>query len=180
MRSALIRLLLVCVLAMGGVVAAPAQVACACSCAPLSTAEALASAAAVFDGEVVSASRPTTGFSGELLTYTIRVDRVFKGEVPALVVVRSEQSSATCGLALSGSVTVFAYGEASYLRTSLCSPPAKLDRSKLGAGKAPLPSASPTPAPEAAPASPIDTRTVVSVLVVLVVVGAGFVWMRRR
>ncbi|MBK8460267.1 MAG: hypothetical protein WAS07_15080 [Micropruina sp.] len=142
----LLRILAALVLMVVAGVATPAWVACACSCAALDTDQAMRNASAVFDGTVKATSRPTTGLSAEQIEYTIAVSRVYQGSVPAEVVVRSYASSSSCGAELTGQVTVFAQGPTDSLRTNLCSAPATIDRSLLGAGQPPT-SAPPMPEP---------------------------------
>jgi len=159
MRSTLLRMLAIAVLALS-VAVGPAPLACACSCKGLTTAEALASADAVFEGDVVAAGTPKGGSSAELVPYTITVSRVFKGAVPSLAVVRSEASEASCGIVLKGPVVVFATGGPDDLRTTLCSVPAPLDRAQLGAGTAPSPGRRPSePTASAAAEGPVATHT---------------------
>ena len=57
----LLRLLTVVALTMGVAAIIQVPVACACSCATRTTAEALDAATAVFDGEVIATSQPTSG-----------------------------------------------------------------------------------------------------------------------
>ena len=88
MRSMSLRLLMSVLVALGLGAAVPAQVACACSCAEVGTAEALRNASAVFEGDVVSLTQPSTGSSDEPIAYTVAVTTVYKGSLPATVVVR--------------------------------------------------------------------------------------------
>ncbi len=147
---------MVTLLALVGLVAAPAPVACACSCRVTTTAEALAESSAVFSGEVVASATPSTGSSVEPVRYLIRADRVYKGDLPVLVTVSSAAHEDSCGLVLAGKVTVFARGPVLALRTDLCAAPVTVDRAVLGNGVAPtrgpedsgpLPSPAPAPAP---------------------------------
>ncbi|MBK8446828.1 MAG: hypothetical protein IPL41_09170 [Micropruina sp.] len=180
-------------LALASIMLGPTPVACACSCAPVTTADALARSSAVFEGEVVAAGAPTGGFSAELVSYTITVSRVFKGSVPAQVVVRSEASEASCGIVLKGHVVVFASGASDDLRTTLCSVPEKLDRAELGEGTnpastTPTPTAStteagstPTPLPDALADSALDAAPLVLwTLAGLVAVAVLVSWLVRR
>lgn len=174
-----LRILVVLLLALAGAIAAPASVACACSCAVLDTDEALANASAVFDGEVVATSQPTGGSSAELIEYTIEVTRVYKGSVPARVVVRSAVDGASCGIELVRNVTVFASGPVDDLRTTICDAPVTLDRAKLGTGYAPEPVATPTPESPTTSAftlAPLILGTLAGVLVL----GGVVFWMVRR
>lgn len=164
-----------------GAVTVPAPVACACSCAEVDTETALADATAVFDGTVVSASAPTGNSSADPIYYTIDVSRVYKGEVPATVIVSSAASGASCGVELSGQVTVFAGRSDGVLHTTLCSAPFELDRSKLGPGALPAPA----PAQPPAPPSPVDAAQpnlplVVGVVACVLVIAAAVIWLVRR
>lgn len=175
MPTMVVRTLVALLLALVGVVAAPSSVACACSCMGLDTDEAMARASAVFDGEVVARTKPSGGFSGELIEYTIEVSRVYQGSVPTKVIVRSAAESASCGAELSGRVTVFAHGPVEDLQTTLCSAPVTLDRSKLGAGSPP------TSSPIEEPPSGFDPGLLAfsAVAGVVVLIGVS-VWLTRR
>jgi hypothetical protein len=189
MPTMALRILAALLLTLVAGVAAPTSVACACSCAALDTDEAMRNSSAVFDGTVVATSRPTGGSSAELIEYTIEVSRVYQGSVPALVVVRSALSGASCGAELAGRVTVFAQGPIDDLNTTSCSAPATIDRSRLGAGHPP-PSAPPTtrtpdpaatPAPEPSPTSNFVTGPLMVGTVAGILVLAGLaIWMVRR
>lgn len=178
----LLRLLTVVALTMGVATIIQVPVACACSCATRTTAEALDAATAVFDGEVIATSQPTSGFSGELITYSIRVTRVYKGGVPAVVTVRSEASEGSCGVRLSGTPTVFAYGLWGDLRTGLCSAPIRLDRAELGVGFTPTPAPAPsgTGEPPASPPPPSWVGPVIWSLVGVGIAAAVLVLRLRR
>lgn len=115
----------------------------------MNTAEAVAAAAVVFEGLMVSVGpKDSSGFR----TYTYHVTRVYKGEAPRQVRVRTTDDSDSCGMRLASGV-VFGYGAGGELTTNTCVQPRPLDRSQLGPGTAtPTPSApAPTPTPTAAP-----------------------------
>ena len=174
------RILAALLLTLLAAVATPASVVCACSCAVIDTEEAMANASAVFDGAVAATSQPTGGNSAELIDYTIDVTRVYQGSVPARVIVRSAVSGASCGVELTGDVTVFAQGPVEDLRTTSCSAPATVDRSRLGAGSPPSTASSATPSPEP-PVSTLDTGLLVfGALAGVVVLAGAAIWMVRR
>lgn len=171
-----LRALAAVLLTLAGAIVVPSSMACACSCAQVSTDEAMANSTAVFDGVVVAHSQPLGGSSAEQIEYTIDVTRVYKGGVPARVIVRSAVSGASCGAELVGEVTVFAQGSIERLSTTLCSAPSTLDRSRLGAGS------TPTPAPPAPPA-PVRSDVglpVWGIVAGLVVLGGAGVWLLVR
>lgn len=180
----LLRLLAVVLLTLAGGVVTPAGLACACSCAPLTTTEALRNASAVFDGEVIAGTPATASGSGDPIAYTIAVTRVYKGSVPARVLVTSAASEASCGVRLSGEVLVFARGSYDALTTTLCSAPNPVDRAKLGTGRTPAP-LTPSPVATAVP-TPADvtpwwgTPTAWLAGTGVLALVAVVVWMRRR
>ena len=159
-----LRLLMSVLVALGLGAAVPAQVACACSCAEVDTAEALRTASAVFEGDVVSSTQPAT------------------------VVVRSAASEASCGVELKGHVTVFAHGDNDALNATLCSAPVRLNRAELGEGHTPVavPSAATvtTPAGRTTPApttQPTSTEPLLWGGVALLLGAAALViWLARR
>ena len=178
-----LRILACLVLGLVAGVAAPTSVACACSCAALSTDEAMRNSSAVFNGTVIATSRPTGGSSAELIEYTIEVSRVYQGSVPAEVVVRSAVSSASCGAELTGQVTVFAHGPTDGLGTTSCSAPTIIDRTRLGAGHAPTaaPETSSTTTPGPSFTSDFVTRPlIVGTLAGMVVLAGVALWIVRR
>jgi len=189
MPTMVLRILAALLLTLVAGVAAPTSVACACSCAALDTDEAMRNSSAVFDGTVMATSPPTGGSSDELIEYTIQVSRVYQGSVPAVVVVRSAVSGASCGAELAGQVTVFAQGAIDGLSTTSCSAPAILDRSRLGAGHppraAPLTTLAPEPSATASrgPLSTSDLVTgppLVGTVAALLVLAGVVIWMVRR
>lgn len=133
----------------------------------------MANTSAVFDGVVVATSQPTGGNSAELVEYTIDVSRVYRGRVPARVIVRSAVSGASCGVELVGQVTVFAQGPVDGLFTTACSVPSTVDRSRLGAGSTPTPLPPQPVAPDAAP-------LMWGILAGLVALGGAAIWLVRR
>lgn len=168
-----LRTLAALLLTLVATIAVPSSMACACSCAQVSTDEAMANSTAVFDGVVVTHSQPVGGSSAELIEYSIDVTRVHKGDVPARVIVRSAVSGASCGAELVGQVTVFAQGSVDTLFTTLCSAPSTLDRSRLGAGS------TPTPVPPA-PAQPHSGPLVWGIVAGVLVLGGAAILLVRR
>ena len=110
-RRLCVSLLLGCLLAIAGaVVASPAS---ACSCVGGTTAEFFERADAVFTGSLVSREVERTGAVGssaDPALHVFAVDAVYKGTVHEEQGVVSPESSASCGLELSGEgrVVVFA------------------------------------------------------------------------
>ncbi|MFT4295895.1 MAG: hypothetical protein QM582_10835 [Micropruina sp.] len=189
MVHAVSRLVLIALVALMGLVGVPAPPACACSCKGFTTDEAVREASAVFAGEVIATTHHTTGDIMESVHYTIRVGRVYKGTVPTQVVVTTAPGEPSCGLRLSGRVTVFASGTGDTLQTSLCNAPLKLEVAKLGPGVAPTTpspeaSPSPTPTPSQSPAAEPGAAPdwlvpgLIGVVVVLAAIGGG--WLVRR
>lgn len=192
----LVRLVLVVVVAVAGAVLRPANVACACSCRALTTAEAVAQASAVFEGDVTAVVPPSrTGqwSSNDPVAYTVRVAQVYKGSVPAETVVTSATSEASCGVELKGHVVVFADGPAYAMSTTLCSVPAPLNRSQLGPGRPPAtrwlsespPPSAGAPAPSADGSPSTDSSGWWATVTWLalggaVVLGGLLVWRRRH
>lgn len=95
----------------------------ACSCMKLTPAEGLSSAYAVFIGEVTKIEPNTaTKFGG--IEITLRVSKVWKGEVGEQVKVRTAGTSAACGYRFVEGERYLVYAdrdEADPMRVSLCS-----------------------------------------------------------
>jgi hypothetical protein len=95
----------------------------ACSCMKLTPAEGLSSAYAVFIGEVTTLEPNTaTKFGG--VEITLRVSKVWKGEIGEQVKVRTAGSSAACGYSFVKGERYLVYAdrdEADPMRVSLCS-----------------------------------------------------------
>lgn len=181
MPTMVLRVLAALLLTLLAAVTASAPVACACSCAVIETEEAMANASAIFGGTVVATSQPKGGNSAELIDYTIDVTRVYQGSVPARVIVRSAISDASCGVELTGDVTVFAQGPVEDLRTTSCSAPATIDRARLGAGNPPSPASIATPSPKPRSTAAFDTGPLFLGALAGVLALAGIaIWMVRR
>ena len=89
--------LLVVGLATVVVAEAPAHAACTCKRPPL--AQQVNKADAVFSGTVTMASGPTTMGKRQIMSYDVKVDRVYKGDVSSpRVTVKSDADPAGCGL----------------------------------------------------------------------------------
>lgn len=190
MPTTVARILAALLLALAAAIASPTQVAYACSCADIDTDQAMENASAVFDGAVAVTSEPTSGASSELIESIIEVTRVYQGSVPATVTVRSAASGASCGVELTGEVTVFAQGPVEDLRTTSCSAPASIDRARLGAGRPPAGAPAATEAPISPHTSEFDldggplvlgmlAKVLGTLAGALVLVGAA-TWMVRR
>lgn len=95
----------------------------ACSCMKLTPSEGLTSSYAVFTGEVTTIEPNTaTRFGG--VEITLRVKKVWKGDIGAQVKVRTAGSSAACGYSFAKGETYLVYAdrdEADPMRVSLCS-----------------------------------------------------------
>lgn len=201
-------------LLLGGVVAgvvvsaAPAQ---ACSCAMLGPQQRLDAADAVFIGDVVARKGkgvwegPSGVFVGGTFTYTIAVDRVFKGDVAATQQVVASPDSPACGITLPDHGSVIIYGLAGgdispggvgklapdQYRTTLCSGSKKATQAPASYGQGwPPEGAAPAPGTPgsgaddgAAPASGSQLPVVVAVAAVLALaagVGGALAVRRRR
>ena len=95
----------------------------ACSCMKLTPAEGLSSSYAVFTGEVTNIEPNTaTKFGG--VEITLRVRKVWKGEIGEQVKVHTAGSSAACGYNFAKGESYLVYAdrdEADPMRVSLCS-----------------------------------------------------------
>jgi len=95
----------------------------ACSCMKLTPSEGLSSSYAVFTGEVTNIEPNTaTKFGG--VEITLRVKKLWKGEIGAEVKVRTAGSSAACGYNFAKGESYLVYAdrdEADPMRVSLCS-----------------------------------------------------------
>ena len=164
--------------------------ASACSCVSASVAEHRRQADAVFSGEVLERSGGRDGVGS--VTYTVRVDRVFKGEVAAEQEVLSGAQSSACGIELEAAqrALFFAHSAESgsapaRLSTSSCSGtrPGGGGRG-LGAGHPPTGgSTDPSPAEVSAagPGVPQDHGLPVLGLLGLVpLLGVGALALQRR
>ena len=104
----------------------------ACSCMKISPSEGLSSSHAVFTGEVTKLEPNTaTKFAG--VAVTLRVHKVWKGDVGEQVEVHTAGSSAACGYGFAIGETYLVYAsrdEADPMRVSLCSRTAPLADAK--------------------------------------------------
>jgi hypothetical protein len=76
---------------------APAHAACTCERPPL--AQQVNEADGVFSGTVTMASGPTTSGKRQIMSYDVKVDRVYKGDISSpSVTVKSDADPARCGL----------------------------------------------------------------------------------
>lgn len=126
----------------------------ACSCAmPASVAEELGRSDVVFDGTVVSGSKPSKLFmqsSGDPVIWSFQAHEIWKGQVASAIKVKSAQSGASCGYEFQEGqrYIVYARGTGDDLEVSLCSrtslqTAASSDIAELGSGSIPpAPSAS--------------------------------------
>ena len=104
----------------------------ACSCMKLTPSEGFTSSFAVFTGEVIDIDKnQTTRFGG--LEVTLRVKKVWKGELDEEVEVHTAGSTAACGYPFAEGTTYLVYAvrdEADPMRVSLCSRTAPVDDAK--------------------------------------------------
>ncbi len=99
MQSPLRRLLVVLVLGLTTVVVAEAPAHAACTCESLSLPKKVSKADGVFSGTVSMASGPTTAGKRQIMSYDVKVDRVYKGDISSLTVtVKSDADESRCGL----------------------------------------------------------------------------------
>ena len=94
------RLLVLLVIGLATVVVAdaPAHAACTCQRPPL--AQQVNQADGVFSGTVTMASGPTTSGKRQIMSYDVKVDRVYKGDISSpSVTVKSDADPSKCGLA---------------------------------------------------------------------------------
>ena len=76
---------------------APAHAACTCERPPL--ARQINDADGVFSGTVTMASGPTTSGKRQIMSYDVKVDRVYKGDITSpRVTVKSDADPSHCGL----------------------------------------------------------------------------------
>ena len=76
---------------------APARAACTCQRPPL--AQQVNDADAVFSGTVTMASGPTTSGKRQIMSYDVKVDNVYKGDITSpQVTVKSDADPTRCGL----------------------------------------------------------------------------------
>jgi len=99
MTGLLQRVLVLLVLGVTAVVVdAPAHAACSCERPPLP--QQVNQADGVFSGTVTMASGPTTSGKRQIMSYDVKVDRIYKGQIGSpRVTVKSDADPASCGLA---------------------------------------------------------------------------------
>jgi hypothetical protein len=154
-----LRLVAVSVVAVLGLAAHREAEACKCMVPPPPE-EAMASAAAVFEGTVTEVRQPEGGAAHGRIEVTLRVGRRFKGAGADTVTVTTSTSSASCGYGFEQGRTYLVYageGDEGRLSVSLCSRTARIedagdDLSALGGGQGAGPG--PAPSPEAPAAEP--------------------------
>ena len=164
--------------------------ASACSCVAASLDEHRRRADAVFSGEVLRRSGGRDGTGS--VTYTVRVDRVFKGEVASEQEVLSGAQSSACGIDLQAAqrAVFFAHGDASRsapsgLRTDSCSGTRAGDPGHdLGQGRPPTSATAAPTAPELTTAErrvpQEDGVPVLGLLAGVPLLGLGVLALRRR
>ena len=135
------------------VVAGPAH-ARPCKCQRPPVTQAVEAADGVFSGTVTMASGPTTSGKRQMMSYDVKVDRVYKGDISSpRVTVKSDASESACGLAgmtADNRYLFFVRAADANLLANRCggTAPATSARTQkivalLGAGTTPIP---PTPA----------------------------------
>ena len=93
------RLLVLVVVALTTVIVSDASAHAACRCKDLSLPQQVNNAGAVFSGTLTMASGPTTSGDRQTMSYDVKVDRVYKGDIKSpRVTVKSDASEAACGL----------------------------------------------------------------------------------
>lgn len=109
------------VLAALGVVAGPAPLACACSCANGTEAEYQEWADLIFTGVTVDANQSPLSLvrsSADPVTYTFAVESVHKGVAPSRISITSAMDSAICGASFAVGYRYRVYAKAG--ETNLC------------------------------------------------------------
>jgi len=168
----------------------------ACTCKRLTLEEKVAAADAVFSGTLTMASGPTTSGKRQVMSYDVKVDRVYKGEFGSpRATVKSDAAADACGL--TGMVAdtrylFFARARNDNLVANACggTAPATSARTQkvvalLGAGTTPNP---PTPEkPTFTPVADADPPTLATIaapgaaMVLLGLLGVMlFGWLGRR
>ena len=93
------RLLVLVVVALTTVIVSDASAHAACRCKDLSLPQQINNAGAVFSGTLTMASGPTTSGDRQTMSYDVKVDRVYKGDIKSpRVTVKSDACEAACGL----------------------------------------------------------------------------------
>lgn len=164
---------------------APAQPACACSCAQLTPTEAVSRAQTVFSGRLESVEGADGGASADPVRYHFVVDRVLKGQATDRQVVESAASSASCGLEgmeAGKDYLVMAETSGATMSASLCGGTTRLTPERLAAvEKVTGPGSTPSPAPAGTARQPAWRIPVLPLgLAVAVITGALVVWRSRR
>jgi hypothetical protein len=145
------RLLVALLIALSGVVftQTPAH---ACKCAPANTGQHIKKATTVLLGTITAMSK-----QGNVQTYEVRVEKVFKGVATPRVTLRTASQSATCGL--SGLATdrryvIFGTRQGDVFQVNSCGGTAPVSttlmksvRGVLGFGREPQPVSAPDPEP---------------------------------
>jgi hypothetical protein len=158
------RLLVLVVVALTTVIVSDASAHAACRCKDLSLPQQVNNAGAVFSGTLTMASGPTTSGDRQTMSYDVKVDRVYKGDITSpRVTVKSDASEAACGLTGMTADTRYLFfvrvseADAADLFANSCggTGPAKSARTQkivalLGPGSTPIP-----PTPEEATFTPV-------------------------
>jgi hypothetical protein len=93
------RLLVVLLLGLMTVVVTESTAHAACTCQQASLPQKVAKATDVFSGTVSMASGPTNAGKRQTMSYDVKVDRVYKGDITSLTVtVKSDADENACGL----------------------------------------------------------------------------------
>jgi hypothetical protein len=150
----------------------------ACSCIAVAPEEQAASSSAIFGGVVEEVELAGQGDFGQEVEATFAVDTIYKGQVPARVVVGTAADSAACGVEFEegGRYTVFASGdEAEGFSTGLCTATTRGDIDPARFGLSPT-TVEPPPPPDGPTAAPF----LLSVAGVMVAGGFALWLVRRR
>src|SRR6185503_11460743 len=106
-----------------GLFVGPVTPACACDCALRTPEQSREDAHAVFVGAVTDVDRPLFGSSsGAPMRVTLRVSKVYKGDVPAVLTLTTAVEGASCGYGFTpgGEYLVFASSSEKGLASGLC------------------------------------------------------------
>jgi hypothetical protein len=99
MRSPLRRLFVVLLLGLMTVVVVDGSAHAACTCERISLPQKVNKATGVFSGVLTMASGPTNSGKRQTMSYDVKVDRVYKGDITSqTVTVKSDADEGACGL----------------------------------------------------------------------------------
>ena len=178
--------------------AAQPRCAWACDCDVPDLATARDQAVAVFAGQV-ERIEPAPGPQialGDPVRVTVRVSRVWEGDVSSTTMIATARSEASCGYEFQagrdyviyarepGTTLINRTAHSTMLETGLCSRTRPLaeaqdDLVALGAGQIPVDAPQPSPSLQLAPTGMSVTSTVVAIVALVVVLAGGGVILKR-